>query len=82
MSEDKKIEEKLNRVLDIQEELDLRKKLYAEYDKLVCELQELGFEHAILRGLEVELVDNFKEKNTVYRVAGVKHYELKIKAVK
>lgn len=72
----------LKRVIDIQRELDLRKDLYAELDMLTMQLQAEGFESADLQGLHIELVDNFAKGNTVFRVAGVKHYEIKIKEAK
>lgn len=74
-------ENKLARVLQIQRELDLRKELYAELDALVLELQAGGFKCAELEGMRLELVDNFTEKNTVFRPAGVKRYEIEIETV-
>jgi hypothetical protein len=72
----------LRRVLDIQAELEIRKALYTELDMLTLQLQADAFVSAELDGLVVELVDNFAKDNTCYRVAGVKHYELKTKKVK
>lgn len=73
---------KLARVLEIQRELDLRKALYAELDALVLELQTGGFSSADLEGMRLELVDNFADgKNTVFRPAGVKRFEIKIEPV-
>lgn len=72
----------LRRVIDIQAELNVRKALYTELDMLTLQLQADGFVSAELDGLLVELVDNFAKDNTVWRVAGVKHYELKTKKVK
>lgn len=74
---------KLARVVELQAELDKRKELYAELDKLVLELQAEGFKSETVDGMFCELVDNFADgKNTVWRVAGVKHYEIKIKEPK
>ncbi len=74
---------KIARVLELQAELDLRKELYAELDRLTLELHAEGFQSEELgEGLRIELVDNFKDGNTVFRVAGVKHYELKIRKIK
>lgn len=72
----------LKRVIDLQRELDVRKALYDELDMLTEQLQADGFQHAELDGLVIDLVDNFADRNTVFRVAGVKHYEIKIKGVK
>lgn len=73
---------KLARVLELQRELDVRKELYAELDRLTLELQAEGFVSEELDGLILELVDNFKSGNTVFRPAGVKRYELKVRKVK
>jgi hypothetical protein len=76
------VNQKLARILDIQKELDLRKALYAELDALVLELQAGGFRSADLEGMRLELVDNFAEgKNTVFRPAGVKRFEIEIEPV-
>lgn len=72
----------LKRVIDIQRELDIRKALYDELDMLTEQLQAEGFEAAGLDGLTIVLVDNFAEKNTVFRPAGVKRFEIKIKEAK
>lgn len=72
----------LKRVLDIQAELDIRKALYDELDMLTIQLQADGFESAELNGMVVELVNNFAKGNTVFRPAGVKHYEVKVRKVK
>lgn len=73
---------KLRRVLDIQRELDLRKELYEELDRLALELLKDGFQSAQLDGFMLTLVDNFREKNTVFRTAGVKQYEIRVKKLK
>lgn len=74
---------KLKRVLELQAEIELRKALYDELDKLTLELLEDGFRDATLDGITLELVDNFAAgKNTVFRPAGVKRFEIKVKKVK
>ena len=74
---------KIARVLELQRELDLRKELYSELDRLTLELQQEGFRSQEVEGMLLELVDNFADgKNTVFRPAGVKRFELKIKKVK
>ena len=77
----------LARVLEIQKELDVRKELYAEMDRLIVQLREGGFTCTELDGMLIELVDNFAEKNgvavnTSYKVAGVKRFEIKLKKIK
>lgn len=75
------LEQKIARVIQIQAELDLRKELYAEMDALALALQAEGFEQLDLNGQRVTLVDNFLSKNTVFRPAGVKRFELEIEPI-
>ena len=74
--------EMLAQVIKLQAEIDIRTALYAELDMLTVQLQSEGFVSAEIDGLMVTLVDNFKESNVVFRPAGVKHYECKIKKIK
>lgn len=70
---------KLKRVLEIQKELEVRKALYDELDRLTLELKAGGFVSAELEGLRLELIDNFAEgKNTCFRPAGVKRFEIDV----
>lgn len=76
------LDKKLARILSINAELEQRKALYAELDALVLELQAAGFKSADLEGMRLELVDNFADgKNTVFRPAGVKRFEIDIEPV-
>lgn len=76
------LEQKLARILDIKKELDLRKALYEELDTLVLELQGAGFKQTDLDGMRIELVDNFADgKNTVFRPAGVKRFEIEVEPI-
>lgn len=72
---------KLARIISIKNELDLRKELYDELDKLVLELKDTGFKSFDMEGLRLELVDNFEETNVCYRPAGVKRWEMKIESL-
>ncbi len=72
----------LARVLELNRELDVRKALYTELDMLTMQLQDEGFRDAELDGMLVTLVDNFEKSNTAFRPAGVKRFELRIKAAK
>lgn len=72
-------EAKIKRVIEIQKELELRKALYDELDKLTLELKAGGFVSTDIQGLHIELVDNFAEgKNTCFRPAGVKRFEIEV----
>lgn len=73
-----KVTELLKRAVDIQKQLDAVKKLYGEMDEITTQLVEGGFEMSELEQHKIMLVDNFKTKNTVFKVAGVKRFELKI----
>lgn len=71
--------QKLKRVIDIVKELEVRKELYAELDRLTLELQAESFTATTLDGMFIELVDNFADgKNTVFRPAGVKRFEMSV----
>lgn len=73
---------KIARLIDIQKELDERKKLYDEYDAIVTDLQENGFQSVIFQGLHLWLVDNFPPgKNTAYKVASVKKWDIKMEPI-
>jgi len=70
------------RILDIKKELDERKALYEELDQLTLELKKLNFEAMTLNDMRIELVDNFAEgKNTVFRPAGVKRFEVEVETM-
>lgn len=78
-----KHELKLKRVIELQTGIEERKALYAELDQLTLELKADGFSDATLDGLVIELVDNFADgRNTVFRPAGVKRYEMRVTKVK
>lgn len=70
--------DKLKRLLDIQRELDVRKALYAEYDKIVLELVQEKFIRAAVDGFVLELKDNFLESNTGWTRSAVKRYEVEV----
>lgn len=78
------------RVLAIQAELTSVKPLYEELDQLTLQLHDMigdteievpTFIHAGNRSVHtigntfLKVVDNFSQKNTVFRVAGVKRFE-------
>lgn len=69
---------RLARVIELVEELELRKALYAELDKLIVELLEEGFTSKMFGPYLVELVDNFEDKNTAWKAAAIKRYDVKV----
>ncbi len=79
-----RLSEKINRVIEIQKELDKRKELYTELDRLTLELQQLGLtevkvrDTSTLEEIFVTIIDNFCERNTVFRPAGVKRFEVSL----
>lgn len=70
----------IERALKIQQQLEENKPLYKEFDQIVMKLASEGFTHDTLDNLEIEVVDNFADKNTSYKVAAVKRFDLKVKA--
>lgn len=66
----------------LQQEIEEAKGLYAQMDEITGELlndriSEVIFTQDGVRYV-LEVVDNFAEKNTVFRSAAVRHYEIKI----
>jgi hypothetical protein len=51
-----------------------------EYDRLVVELYNEGFESAIVGEMVVELIDHFAKGNTSFTSAAVKRFALKVEA--
>lgn len=69
----KKIERLASEALEVLAKLEAVKPLYARLDELTVALSEA-------KGLElygVQIVDNFREKNAVFRPACVRRFELK-----
>ena len=79
MQNEHKHDKKLAELIRLTEALDARKALYDELDRVTLELKAEGFEHAIFRGKEITLQDNFSEKNVQWRMAAVRRYEAKVK---
>jgi len=80
-------EKLIKEILNLNEQLEIRKKLYETYDGLILELQESGFTEGVIGELDLSLKDNFldkdgKERNTAFRIAFVKRFELSIKKKK
>jgi hypothetical protein len=71
------------RIIEIKLELDAKDALYKELDTLLMTLQQVvtpGVPFQIDDQI-VTLVDNFNGKNTVYRPAAVKHFDVEIISV-
>lgn len=72
------------RALELKTLINATKKFYEELDSitlLLKELQGVGAEIQV-NDFTLKVVDNFESKNTVFRPAGVKRFELDIKAPK
>ncbi len=78
MSGVNELDPRLSRLLAITKQLDERKRLYEEYDRLVLELYNEGFDYTVVDDLVVELVDRFAAGNTAFTSAAVKRFELHI----
>jgi len=69
----------LLQIMELQDKLDEAKKLYSEMDRLTEQFKEAyGLEPQMLEGSRIELVDNFSSKNTMFKTAAFKRFELKI----
>lgn len=73
------IDPRLARVLEIKHELDLRKALFEEFDRLIVELAKDGFRECITEESVISLKDAFAEgKNTGWTSAAVKRYDIEV----
>ncbi len=69
------------RIAQIKDQLEAQKPLYEELDNLTLELHEIlgdgGFKYPTNEEIPrfVSVIDNFSEKNTVFRPASVKRFE-------
>ncbi len=75
---DLKLEQLLDKAIETQLQIDSVKDLYKEMDAIIDKLISSGFETLSYKGRVISLIDNFKNKNTCFRVAGIKRFELKI----
>lgn len=75
------LQEALERLLWIKGELDSRNALYEEYDRLVLELKDKGFDLAVIGDQVVSLIDNFAGGvNTSFKACGVKRFDIRIES--
>lgn len=79
-----KLQRLVERSIEVYEQLEACKPLYKELDALTHEIAHLvsggarEFQH---RGMKVKVVDNFSEKNTVFRPAAVRRFELSFEPI-
>lgn len=78
MANKKNLTKLIERAIEIQAILEDVKSLYRELDDITLALIENDIFHASHKGYEISVVDNFAIKNTVFRIARVKRYDLKV----
>jgi hypothetical protein len=76
---DEKLAQLFSAYLIVTEEIGRLKALYEQQDEIVLALKDLGFRETDYGDKSYTLIDNFADrKNTAYRIAFVKRYELKV----
>lgn len=81
MSNAQKAMEIVNRIAAIKSQLEAVKPLYEELDELTTDLGEVAEVNQTLAtndGRFVTLIDNFAEKNVVYRPAAVRRFDVEL----
>jgi hypothetical protein len=74
----------VNRLAEIKDMLEAQKPLYQELDDLILELNEMADVGETLKTNDarfVTLIDNFSEKNTCFKVAGVRRFDVELLTV-
>lgn len=66
------------RAIEIKQQLDAMKPLYDELDKITMQILESGRTIGETTKATVILVDNFEDKNCVFKPAAIRRFELKI----
>lgn len=82
MDREEQIAQILTRLETIEMLIDSSKMLYKERDELTDLLRKLNFTEMTRDGKSFKLTDNFADKNTCYRMAFVRRWEIKIKEAK
>lgn len=72
------METTFERIIQIQKELAKMKELYTELDVIAAQLLKIDFKSAVHNGQTINLVDNFREKNCVFRTTGFRRFEIKV----
>jgi hypothetical protein len=74
----KRIEKLAARAVEIEIATTALKQLYRELDDITMELIEMGISSALVGGYQITIADNFAEKNTAFRIARIKRFDLKV----
>lgn len=74
----KAVSDLINRAAEIEDFLLQVKPLYRERDDIIAALVEMGVFQAQHNGFLMNIVDNFLEKNTQFRIARFARFEMKI----
>jgi hypothetical protein len=72
------LKEKLQRIIDINRELEVRKALYGELEKLTLELVASDFREAEMGDLVLTMRDHFSEKNVGWTRSAVVRFEVEV----
>lgn len=75
------VESIINRIEEVKSEIEKMSSLYEELDKLTMQLNgsvAVGEELLTKNGNTIILKDNFQDKNTVFRPAAVKRFEVEL----
>lgn len=67
----------IKRALELLVLLEQNKVLYKEMDQITLELLEMGVMQGSYGKQQIALIDNFEDKNTAFRVARIKRFEIK-----
>ncbi len=68
----------LDRAIALQAKLSEVKELYKEMDEVTELLLKADFKTSVHNGQTIFMVDNYKDKNCVFRAHGIRRFELKI----
>lgn len=72
------LKEKIEEALEISEVLAMIKPLYARFDALTLDFIAAGITNQIIDGYKINIIDNYADRNTTFKVASFKHFDLKI----
>lgn len=72
------VEALLDRAILLTSKIEKYKEFYKELDEITEKLRDLKFVSMIYKNKPIHIEDNFKDKNCVFRVTGVRRFEIKI----
>ncbi len=72
------LKQKIEEALEISEVLALVKPLYARFDAITLDFIAAGISNQVVDGYKINIIDNYADRNTTFKVASFKHYDLKI----